>query len=135
MDRKLKKQIEQKAAEMQKIVREQEYFKEITQDQIDKKLRFLERAIGGAPSRSHSEDRGSESSRHSFLESPGVRESDGSAGRALDGPIYGGKAEGSAQFYSDAASVRSEQEDEGQEGHDVKDSKRSPSPSKKHPDD
>jgi len=32
---------------MQKVLREQEYFKEITYDQIDKKLKFLERAIGG----------------------------------------------------------------------------------------
>lgn len=80
---------------MQKILREQEYFKEITQDQIDKKLRFLERAIGGATSRSHSEHDANGSSRRSLLESPGARESDGSAERALEGPIYGGKREGS----------------------------------------
>lgn len=70
---------------MQKIVREQEYFNSITQDQIDKKLRFLEKAVGG---RSGSQsDRGSEeSSRESLAESAAGRES--LASRRLRGHMY-----------------------------------------------
>ena len=75
---------------MQKIVREQEYFNSITQDQIDKKLRFLERAVGGrsgTPS-----NRGSrESSRESLAESAGARDS--LASRRLKGPMYGAKGD------------------------------------------
>ena len=32
---------------MQKVVREAEYFKQITHEQIDKKLKFMEMAVSG----------------------------------------------------------------------------------------
>lgn len=47
LDRKLQKSIATKAHEMQKAVREAEYFRSITHDEIDKKLRFMERAVKG----------------------------------------------------------------------------------------
>ena len=116
---------------MQKIVREQEYFKEITQDQIDKKLRFLERAIGGGPSRSHSERGRNDSGPRSGLESAGAHESEASAANALEGHIYDSKGEEmSAQFYSDENSLHSDQEDEDEEGEEASDGEGSPSPRK-----
>ena len=119
---------------MQKIVREQEYFKEITQDQIEKKLRFLERAIGEGRSRSRSGQGRSDSSPESMSESAGARDSEASPANALEGPIYDRKGEEmSAQFYSDENSLHSGQEDEDQEGHAAGDSKESPSPSKQKP--
>ena len=41
----LKKQIAQKTKEMQKLVLESEYFRNITYDDIDKKLRLMDEAI------------------------------------------------------------------------------------------
>ena len=65
LDRKLQNSIATKALEMQKMVREAEYFKTITHDEIDKKMRFMERVVRGIRSieeRSQdSEDQGSHS--------------------------------------------------------------------------
>lgn len=47
LDRKLQKSIASKAHEMQKVVREAEYFRRITHDEIDMKIRFMERAVKG----------------------------------------------------------------------------------------